>query len=211
MAITPGSVAFSLPVQRRNPPEFGRFQRFSVPQRASARCAAGKRGGSSPSGSPRLFYVPGTAFERRHSPVFGPRRGSYQISAKRFGAKPGLQRATRAAPAAKLFQTGRRVMRQTVLPTELSGKTAPMRSSSSVFRRLPLRSRSARRSRLRFGLPLTPESGGPSRYPAAHFALTAIRASRLQEFQNAEQNVDRCHSPGRDPGCRGPWESRRRI
>ena len=108
-------------------------------------------------------------------------------------------------------QTGRRLMRQTVLPTMIHGRIAPMRSESSARRFAPRGSRSARRPGLRFGLPLTPESGGPSRQPAARYALTVIRVRRRHEFQNAQQNVDRCDPPGRDPGCRGTRQSRRRI
>jgi len=61
-------------------------------------------------------------------------------------------------------------MRQTVLPTKIHGRTAPTRSESSARRFAPQGSRSDRRPVLRFGLPLTPESGGPSRHPAARYA-----------------------------------------
>ena len=110
----------------------------------------------------------------------------------------------------KFTQTGRRLMRQTVLPT-IPEKIPPMRSGSFA-RRCPSRETcSARREGLRFGLPLTPESGGPSRHPAVRFARAALRAGRRQEFQNAQQDAYRCHPPGGDPGCRGPRQSRRRV
>jgi hypothetical protein len=108
-------------------------------------------------------------------------------------------------------QTGRRLMRQTVLPTRIHGRTATLRSESSARRLLPCGSCSAGRPGLRFGLPLTPESGGPSRHPAARHARTVLRARRRQESQNAQQNVDRRHPPGRDPGRCGPRQSRRRV
>jgi hypothetical protein len=110
----------------------------------------------------------------------------------------------------KFTQTGRRLMRQTVLPT-IPEKIPPMRSVSFA-RRCPSRETcSARREGLRFGLPLTPESGGPSRHPAVRYARAAPRASRCEEFQNAQQDAYRCHPPGGDPGCRGPRQSRRRV
>jgi hypothetical protein len=117
----------------------------------------------------------------------------------------------RAAPFCRQnVQTGRRLMRQTVMPTMIHGRNAPPRSESSARRFAPPDSRSARRLGLCFGLPLTPESGGPSRHPAAPYAL-ATRAPRRQEYQNAQQNVDRRHPPGRDPGRSGPRQSGRRI
>jgi hypothetical protein len=117
----------------------------------------------------------------------------------------------KAALAANVFHTGRRVMRHTMLPTESQGRPAPVRSDRSASCLAPLEIGLVGRPQSRFGLPLTPESGGPSRHPSARSALTATRARRLQELQNAEQNVDRCHSPGRDPGRRGPRQSRRRV
>ena len=50
-----------------------------------------------------------------------------------------------------------------------------------------------------------------ARVAVARHALTVIRARRRQESQNAQQNVDRCYPPGRDPGGCGPRQSRRRI
>jgi hypothetical protein len=134
---------------------------------------------------------------------------------RRFGASalapPSQQQETRRPLAANVFHTGRRVMRQTMLPTEPQGRPARMRSDCSTSRLAPLEIGSQRRSQSRFGLPLTPESGGPSRQSSVPSALTTIRDRRRQELQNAEQNVDRCHTPGRDPGRRGPRQSRRRI
>jgi hypothetical protein len=132
-------------------------------------------------------------------------------------------------------QTGRRLMRQTVLPTMSHGEIAPTPGqcparrfdsveSRSARRLVPAFPKSATRTRrlrrrdfgsaapgLRFGLPLTPESGGPSRHAAARNARTVLRARRRQELQNAQQNAYRCHPPGGDPGGRGPRQSRRRI
>src|SRR5258708_4510875 len=71
-------------------------------------------------------------------------------------------------------------MRQTVLPTMIHGRLAATRSGSSARCFAPSGSRSDRRSGLRFGLPLTPESGGPSRHPAARHALTEIHPDYYQ-------------------------------
>ena len=77
-AITPGCVAFSLPVQRRNRPLLDDSSVFPALQEPARAARPARRGGSSPSGGPR-FYVPGTAFEWRHDPIFGLLRGPYQI------------------------------------------------------------------------------------------------------------------------------------
>ena len=206
---TPGCVAFSLPVQRRSLATRSRFQRLSVPSTASA--ARGRSGGtvSSPSGvrSQVTFFQGGL----RHfmTDYSGP-RAEYAAAGGRLIATPGHQRQTRRRLCRPRVQTGRRLMRQTEMPTRTPARYAPMRSESSA-RRLVAGSRSTRRPGLRFGLPLTPESGGPSRHPAARHAHVALRALRRQELQNAQQDVDRCHPPGRDPGCRGSRQSRRRI
>jgi len=130
----------------------------------------------------------------------------------RFGAEPWpLAKKQGGIAVAIVFQTGRRLMRQTVLPTKTREVSAAARNDSSA-RRVPSRSSgSARRPGLRFGLPLTPESGGPSRPPTAQQTLSAPRARRRQEFKNAQQNVDRRHPPGRDPGRCGPRQSSRRV
>jgi hypothetical protein len=212
MAIIP---VVSLPASRcsAGTAELGRFQRFSAPTSASA--ARGLQEGAvpSPSGvhSPGHFRAPGAVFVGRHNLNTRIPRG---VHIRLWASAPAPQPAFSDQPgglAAQLFQTGRRLMRQTVLPTQPCGTTAPTRSHRSARHHVLSASRSARCSSLRFGLPLTPESGGPSRSPAAQYALTAIRARRLQEFQNAQQNVDRCHPPGRDPGRCGPRQSRRRV
>jgi hypothetical protein len=209
-AITPGCVAFSLPVQRRNRPfldDSSVLPAFPEPARTAR-----------PQGRPvpehRRRPIPGTyatrdGFERRYGHN-RTRRGPTDFRRALRRRKDGHQRPTGGPPPPDMFQTGRRLMRQTVLPSQFCGPSAPMRSDSST-RRCPLRLRLARRLGLRFGLPLTPESGGPSRHRPAQFAPPAKRVRRLQEFKNAEQNADRCHPPGGDPGCRGPWQSRRRV
>ena len=192
------------------PAFFGRFQRSSsLPEPART---ARPQGGTVP--EHRRRPIPGTyatrdGFERRYGHN-RTRRGPTDFRRALRRRKDGHQRPTGGPPPPDMFQTGRRLMRQTVLPSQFCGPSAPMRSDSSARRR-PRQLRGARRLGLCFGLPLTPESGGPSRHPSAPSAPTAIRVRRLQEFQNAEQNVDRCHPPGGDPGCRGPWQSRRRV
>jgi len=115
-----------------------------------------------------------------------------------------------AAPLPPTDQTGRRSMRQTVMPTGVLFRTSATTAKrrESFPRRSLLGLNSAWCPGRRFGLPLTPESGGPSCLPAARFALAATRAVRRQEPSHAQQNVDRCHPPGRDPGRRGAWQSR---
>jgi len=207
---TPGCVAFSLPVQRRN------LRTPKIPasfRPSTASAARGRQGAavSSPSGvrSQVTIVFQGTALRGD--------RTDY------WAAGPDMRWPASASAPRRAFsdrqcgdfcrqrvQTGRRLMRQTVLPTMIHGRNAPPRSESCARRFAPPVSRSAGRPGLRFGLPLTPESGGPSRHPAAPYAL-AIRALRCQEYQNAQQNVDRRHPPGRDPGRCGPRQSSRRI
>ena len=71
-------------------------------------------------------------------------------------------------------------MRQTVLPTRIHGTIAPMRGETLARRTVPAGPRSARRQDLRFGLPLTPESGGPSRHRAAQ--LLALGSLEIKFF-----------------------------
>src|SRR5438309_10665988 len=77
--------------------------------------------------------------------------------------------------AANVFQTGRRLMCQTVLPTKNQGQFATLRSQSSARRLAPERFGSARHPGLSFGIPLNPESVGPSRYQAARRSLPVNR------------------------------------
>jgi hypothetical protein len=167
-----------------------------------------RRGGSSPSGvRPRVTFVRGQFLTRQNRL---PDR-KVPIRPAGFIAMPVPSARDKRCFRRQSVQTGRRLMRQTVLPTPIQSRTATMRGESPA-RHLALRgSRSARRTALRFGLPFTPESGGPSRYQAAQYARAVIRACRRQESPNAQQNVDRRHSPGRDPGGRGPRQSRRRV
>jgi hypothetical protein len=206
---TPGCVAFSLPVQRRNFRYLGASSVFPIPPRPAQRAADKERRFPARAASgPRLPSCSRDGF-RNGIAGYPAARRRYAVAGERLGATPGLQRQTRRRFCRQCVQTGRRLMRQTVLPT-IPGKIAPRRSESSARRFAP-GSRSAGRPGLRFGLPLTPESGGPSRHPAAPYALAAVRARRRQEFQNAQQNVDRCHPPGRDPGRCGPRQPSRRI
>jgi hypothetical protein len=210
-AKTPGCVAFSLPVQRRNLLIPGDSSVFPILHRPAQR-AADKEAVSSPSGVRSQVT---TLFQGRlqtwHDRLSGP-QGPICDGRRALRRRVGLSAIDKAALfAANVFQTGRRLMRQTVLPTKIHRTIAPTRSESSARRIASLRSRSAWRPGLRFGLPLTPESGGPSRHPAARYALTETRARRRHEFQNAQQNVDRCYPPGRDPGRCRPRQSRRRV
>jgi hypothetical protein len=210
-AKTPGCVAFSLPVQRRNLRTQKIPASFRSPPQPAQR-AADKEGRfrARAASGPRLPSCSRDGFRHGRTDYPG-RKVPICDAGERFGAAPGLQRQTRRPFCRQRVQTGRRLMRQTLLPTMIHDRTAPMRSESSARRFVPPGSRSARRPGLRFGLPLTPESGGPSRHPAAPYARTAIRARRRQEPQNAQQNVDRCHPSGRDPGRCGPRQSRRGI
>ncbi len=198
---------------------FWRFQRFPPSFRASASRAAGKKGRL----PARAAFGPALFCSRAGLSSDGPRyrtpgKGFVVISGERASSAKHLTSITwpaattdKAAPhAANTFQTGRRLMRQTVLPTRTSG-TSASRSQRSVRWTDRPATGSARCTGMRFGLPLTPESGGPSRQPTAPSALPAPRARRRQEFQNAQQDVDRRHPPGRNPGCRGPRQSRRRV
>ena len=184
---------------------------FCSPQRP-ARCAAARRNGAS-SGGGRFpaTTVSGTVLTATR-PVTHP------LNPEGAVLDPGRARTRHAWPAATdygrprrpMFHTGRGLMRQTV-PTNSEGPFATLRSENPARRCGPEASDSARRERRRFGLPLTPESGGPSRHPAARYAPTVNRARRRQELRHAQQDVDRCHPPGRDPGRRGPRQSRRRV
>lgn len=107
-------------------------------------------------------------------------------------------------PAAP-HRTGRRLMRQTQLPISAAAKS-PTRAI--MAHRLFARPERAKRIESSFGLPLTPESGGPSPNPAARLAPADRRAFRRREFSNAKQDVDRCHPSGRNPGRGGPRQSR---
>ena len=212
-ANTPGCVAFSLPCGAGTF-DLRRFLRFSSLSRSQRSARPARRDGLEPERRP----IPGHScsrdgFARRYSLISGPQRGP-NANPRRALRRHTLPSATNKAAfsVAIVFQTGRRLMRQTVLPTKIQGRPASTRNDDSSARRfIPRTSGSARRSRLRFGLPLTPESGGPSRPPTARSALSVPRARRRQEFQNAQQNVDRCHPPGGDPGRCGPRQSRRRI
>ena len=159
---------------------------------------------------PGHHLVPGTVSDSTR-PIIGPDKSSICDERRALWRQAGSSATDKAASfAAQITQTGRRLMRQTVLPT-ITGKITPMRSARLARRSNSGRARSARRANLRFGLPLTPESGGPSRHPAAQNLRAVPRARRRQEFQNAQQDAYRCHPPGGDPGRRGPRQSRRRI
>ena len=94
-ANTPGCVAFSLPVQRRNL-RSRRFQRLSR-SLPSQRCARLTRsGGFEPERRPvpGIFLLQGR-FKTRQNRLSGPKTVRYAMAGERFGAAPGLQRKTR--------------------------------------------------------------------------------------------------------------------
>jgi hypothetical protein len=213
MAKIPGCVAFSLPVQRGKLRKVRRFQRLFRPSPRSARAARPTEAAvSSPSGvRSQVTILFQGRFQIRRDRLSDPTGVRYAMNRQALWRQAGSSATDKAATfAAQITQTGRRLMRQTVLPT-ITGKITPMRSACLARRSNSARARSARRANLRFGLPLTPESGGPSRHAAAQNLRAVLRARRRQEFQNAQQDAYRCHPPGGDPGCRGPRQSRRRI
>ena len=154
-----------------------RILRFSRSLHSQRRARLTRRGGSEPERRP----VPGTFLSRdglRHGkPIIrtfpGPICDFRRALLRRAGPSANKMRRH---PCRQHVQTGRRLMRQTVLPTKFPERIAPTRSESSARRVVPVGQRSARRTRLRFGLPLTPESGGPSRHPAAQFARATAHA-----------------------------------
>jgi hypothetical protein len=230
-ANTPGCVAFSLTVQRWNLQARRSQRAFPVPPQPAPR-AADMEWRFEPERRPvpdtfcvargglRHGRTDYSALERDPEswiPVFrkdpAQTRAQYAIGRRALSrhAGPSAKDAAVFFAAKILFRRANRLMRQTVLPTNTPQTIATTRGGSSARRFVPVGMGSARRRDLRFGLPLTPESGGPSRHRAAQFARAMLRARRLQELQNAQQDVDRCHPPGRDPGRRGPRQPRRRI
>jgi hypothetical protein len=210
---TPGCVAFSRSCSAGNF-KFRKIPAFSQPLPPASAMRGQKVGRfqARAASDPRPLQFQGrfrmAAWPRYPVPVGN--EGNFRRT--RFGAEPWPSATNKGGIAvAIVFQTGRRLMRQTVLPTKTRDLSAATRNDSSAPRIQSRSSGSARRPGLRFGLPLTPESGGPSRPPTAQHALSAPRARRRQEFKNAQQNVDRRHPPGRDPGRRGPRQSSRRV
>ena len=93
-AKTPGCVAFSLPVQRRNL-RFRRFQRLSDPSTGQRSARLTRRAVSSPSGvRSQVTILFQGRLQTRHNRLSG-RRARYAMAGERFGAAPGLQRQTR--------------------------------------------------------------------------------------------------------------------
>src|SRR5262249_1077186 len=100
--------------------------------------AARPQGGTVP--KPRWRPIPGThasrdGFDRRYGHN-RTRRGpplDFRLALRR--RKGSHQRPTGGPPPPDMFQTGRRLMRQTVLPSQFFGPSAPMRSDSSARRR----------------------------------------------------------------------------
>ena len=230
-ANTPGCVAFSLPVQRWNLQERRGQRVFPVPPQPAPRAAdmewrfeperrpvpdtfcvarGGLRHGrtdySAPEHDPENWKP---VFREGHGQTRGP---ICDWPASAFAPRRAFSEGCGGIVCRQnMFRRANRLMRQTVLPTNTTQTIATTRGESCARRFVQVGMGSARRRDLRFGLPLTPESGGPSRHRAAQFARAMLRARRLQELQNAQQDVDRCHPPGRDPGRRGPRQSRRRI
>ena len=168
---------FSLPVQRRKLYK-AEIPAFFPALRSQRSARLTRSGGSSPSGvrSQVTISFQGRLEIRRNrlsgqmAPICDVRRALWR--------RAGSSATDKAAFCRQRVQTGRRLMRQTVLPTMIHGRIAPTHSENSARRFASKGSRSAGRPGLRFGLPLTPESGGPSRRPAARYARTAIRAYR---------------------------------
>lgn len=84
-----------------------------------------------------------------------------------------------------LLQSGRRSMRLSLKPTDRSTISQPERLLA--FR--SERRRQGWRAAAGFGLPITPESGGPLRHPSARPSRGALRKLRRQECSNAQQNA----------------------
>jgi hypothetical protein len=95
-AKTPGCVAFSLPVQRRNFRNFEDSSVFPIPPQPAQRAADKERRFRARAASgPRLPSCSRDGFEKRHGRLSGPARRRYAMAGWRFGAAPGLQRQTR--------------------------------------------------------------------------------------------------------------------
>lgn len=182
---------------------------FPEPSPVSAARDRRKPSVSSPSGHPALIPRDLGAWGSHHAIGDRSRKAAIGNSRRAHTRRVGPPAMITAAPLPHLYRTGRRLMRQTPVPNSHAA-TAPGRCD--MFAPLPAtRSGSASRLGLPFGLPLTPESGGPSRYPAVRPAPADRRALRRQEFSDAQQDVDRCHPSGRNPGRGGPRQSSRRV
>ena len=92
---TPGCVAFSLPVQRRNLPNLGDSSVFPIPPQPAQRAADKERRFRAQAASgPRIPSCSRDGF--RHGMTDYPGcRPRYAMAGERFGAAPGLQRQTR--------------------------------------------------------------------------------------------------------------------
>jgi hypothetical protein len=95
-AKTPGCVAFSLPVQRRNLRNLGDSSVFPIPPRPAQR-AADRSGGFEPERRPVPGYhlVPGTVYRDGVTDYPAPTGPDMRTAGERFGAAPGFQRQTR--------------------------------------------------------------------------------------------------------------------
>ena len=171
-AKTPGCVAFSLPVQRRNLRISEDSSVFPIPpqpaQRAAdkewrfrARAASGPR---LPSCSRDGFRHGITDYPGRKGPICDGRRA--------LRRRAGPSATDKAALLPPTCSDG-----PTLDAPDCVADHDPRKNRADAERKLRASrcsagSRSARRPGLRFGLPLTPESGGPSRHPAARYALT---------------------------------------
>src|SRR5262249_8941375 len=126
-AIYPGCVVFSLPVQRRNR-RIGAIPAFFRPLREPARRAACRKGRfrARAASFPKPLSCSGGGFREATRPEYSKRLwASAPAPQLAFSDRPG-------GLAALLFQTGRRLMRQTELPTQPCEMTAPMRSNGSA-------------------------------------------------------------------------------
>ena len=95
-ANTPGCVAFSLPVQRRNL-RSRRFQRLSrpLPSQRCARLTQERRFRARAASGPRYFLCSRDGLRHGRTDYPDPKAVRYAMAGERFGAAPGLQRKTR--------------------------------------------------------------------------------------------------------------------
>ena len=133
---TPGCVAFSHSCSAGDF-KLRRFQRF--PASPSGQRSARPKGGAVP--GPSGVRFPGyfnsrDGLEWRHGPdIRSPRGIEGNFRRTRFGAKPWPSATNKGGIAvAIVFQTGRRLMRQTVLPTKTREVSAAARNDSSARR-----------------------------------------------------------------------------
>jgi len=150
------------------------------------------------------------------SPISDPSWTGINVG-ERFGVTPCLQRQTKAAFFCRhrVPGRGRRLMRQTDLPTKIYERSASMRNDSAGASFM-----SADHSwEIRFGSVFQvafrpsphPRIRWTSRPPTARHALSVPRARRSKSSKMPQQNVDRCHPPGETRVVVVRGQSRRRV